>query len=290
MGGTLLFRERPRQVPARPHPELAVGGREVLLDGLVAHVERLGDLPVRASLRREPGDPPLVGREGGGPAELRPARTAPAISSSVLARSASGAASQRIARSSACRSGSRASTRRRRCRSATPRSASARACSSRAGEAASTSTASARCSSSSPTTPRCAARSRARGERRSGGRAPPPPGERPRHLGLVERGAGQGGSRAPVHGGGVRLAHRSPGAVPPPARRRARRGRVLRQAQAGAGVQEQRAGVGVADLAGLPCASAAASAASAAASSPRSASACTSIVVAPSTLIRPACA
>ena len=47
--GPLLFCERGREVLARADPELAVGGREVLLDGLLAHVQRVGDLPVRAS-------------------------------------------------------------------------------------------------------------------------------------------------------------------------------------------------------------------------------------------------
>ena len=101
-GRSPRVRERPRQVPARAHAELAVGGREVLLDGLVAHVERLGDLPVRASLRREPRRPAARWSSGRrAPVSCGRRGRAPAISSSVLARSASGAASQRSARSSA---------------------------------------------------------------------------------------------------------------------------------------------------------------------------------------------
>ena len=46
----------------------------MLLDGLAAHVQRLGDFGVRASRRRQRGDPSFVGRERVDPAELRPAR------------------------------------------------------------------------------------------------------------------------------------------------------------------------------------------------------------------------
>src|SRR5687768_13521278 len=72
---SLLFCERRRQLVARADPELAVGGAEVLLDGLAAHVQRLGDVGVRASLRRQRGDPSLVGRERLDSAQLRPARS-----------------------------------------------------------------------------------------------------------------------------------------------------------------------------------------------------------------------
>ena len=68
------FASAPGRSLARADAELAVGGGEVLLDGLVAHVERLGDLPVRASRRGERGDPPFVGGERVDSAELRPAR------------------------------------------------------------------------------------------------------------------------------------------------------------------------------------------------------------------------
>ena len=56
---SLLFCERRRQLVARADPELAVGGAEVLLDGLAAHVQRLGDVAVRAS-RRPPAPRPVA--------------------------------------------------------------------------------------------------------------------------------------------------------------------------------------------------------------------------------------
>ena len=133
--GSLLFCESVRQVLSRAHAELAVGGGQVLLDGLLAHAERVRDLPVRASVGASAATRRSLAVKASSPLSCGRRGRAPAISSSVRARSASGMAPQRIARSSAWRSGSRALTMRRRCRSATPRSVSARACSSRAGEA-----------------------------------------------------------------------------------------------------------------------------------------------------------
>ena len=217
----------------------------MLLDGLAAHVERLGDLPVRASLRRQRGDPPLVGRERVDSAELSGGAGARRRSAARSGRARRAAWRRSASRDRAPRrSGSRASTMRRRCRSATPRSASARACSSRAGEAASTSTASRRASRSSPITPsvrsaipiargapkRRASSSSSRASARAASR-------------LVERGVGDGGLRAPVDRGGVRLAHHL--LAPPDLEQVGERGArvALREAQPGAGVQEQRAGV-----------------------------------------------
>ena len=68
----------------------------------------------------------------------------------------------------------------------------------------------------------------------------------------VERGVGDGGLRAPVRRGGVRLVHHLL-ALPDLEHVGERGARVaLREAQAGARIQEQRAGVAVADRAGLP--------------------------------------
>jgi hypothetical protein len=59
-----LGAERGRELVARVDPELAVGAREVELDRLHGHEERLGDVLVAAAARRELGDPALAGRQG----------------------------------------------------------------------------------------------------------------------------------------------------------------------------------------------------------------------------------
>src|SRR5918999_2122833 len=66
-GAALLFfgpvREHGGQILACVYPQLAVGGRQVLLDRLAGHVESLRDRGVRVSLGRHARDAPLVGRE-----------------------------------------------------------------------------------------------------------------------------------------------------------------------------------------------------------------------------------
>ena len=59
---------------AGAHAELAVGGGEVFLDGLMTHVQRLSDLAVGASVGGHRRDPPLVGGEGVDAGEPGPAR------------------------------------------------------------------------------------------------------------------------------------------------------------------------------------------------------------------------
>ena len=57
------FAQGGAELRARVDSELAVGVREVKLDGPGCHVERLGDLAVGRAFCRQFGDPPFAGRE-----------------------------------------------------------------------------------------------------------------------------------------------------------------------------------------------------------------------------------
>ena len=100
-GAPTLLRARPVVPRARPRRACGRRGREVLLDGLLGHVQRVRDLAVRASVGGHRRHPPFGGGESVGAGEPGRRGRAPAISSSVRARSAStSTASRRRSRSS----------------------------------------------------------------------------------------------------------------------------------------------------------------------------------------------
>ena len=100
-GAPTLLRARPVVPRARPRRACGRRGREVLPDGLLGHVQRVRDLAVRASVGGHRRHPPFGGGESVGAGEPGRRGRAPAISSSVRARSAStSTASRRRSRSS----------------------------------------------------------------------------------------------------------------------------------------------------------------------------------------------